>query len=91
MKQTLKVNCEKEYLIEISDNSFEKLNQEINEATKGQKRLIVISKKVYKLYYTRLNFSEDEKIKDEVNFSEGEKTSLFVKNPELVKVSDSVK
>lgn len=60
MKQTLKVNCEKEYLIEISDNSFEKLNQEINEATKGQKRLFVISKKVYKLYYTRLNFSEDE-------------------------------
>lgn len=60
MKQILRVHSEKEYNIEISDNSFEKLNQEINEATKGQKRLIVISQKVYKLYYTRLNFYEDE-------------------------------
>lgn len=62
MKQTLQVNIDngKNYLIEISDNSFEKLNRGIDEATKGQKRLIVISKKVYDLYYTRLNFSEDE-------------------------------
>jgi len=60
MKQILRVHSEKEYTIEISDNSFEKLNKEIDEATKGQKRLIVISKKVYDLYYTRLNFSENE-------------------------------
>ena len=45
MKQTLQVNIDngKNYLIEISDNSFEKLNRGIDEATKGQKRLIVIS------------------------------------------------
>ena len=60
MKQILKVHSEKEYTIEISDNSFEKLNKQINDATQGQKRLIVISKKVFDLYYTRLDFSEDE-------------------------------
>ena len=61
MKQVLNVKTDNsEYAIEISDNSFEKLNKEINEATKGQKRLIVISQKVYDLYYDRFDFSKDE-------------------------------
>lgn len=62
MKQTLKVQISdnKEYLIEISDSSFAKLNQEIYELTRSQKRLVVMSKKVYDLYFTELNFSEDE-------------------------------
>ena len=61
MKQILNVKTPgKEYSIEISDESFSKLNKEIDEMTRGQKRLIVISKKVYDLYYNRLDFSEDE-------------------------------
>ena len=63
MRQTLKVQIsekEREYNIEISDCSFEKLKQQIDEATKNQKRLFVISKKVYELYYCYFNFSEDE-------------------------------
>lgn len=61
MKQILNVSVEnKEYPIEISDNSFEKLNQELSEITRGRKRLIVISKKVYELYSERLNFTEEE-------------------------------
>ena len=49
MRQILKVQISenKEYLIEISDCGFEKLNQEIYELTKKQKRLVVMSKKVY--------------------------------------------
>ena len=62
MKQTLKVhiNDNKEYLIQISDNSFEDLNKEIYELTSSKKRLVVISKKVYKLYAGELNFDENE-------------------------------
>ena len=51
----------KEYLIDISDSAFVRLNQEIYEYTKGQKRLVVMSKKVYKLYSSDLNFSDDDR------------------------------
>ncbi len=62
MRQTLKVQISenKEYLIEISDSGFIKLNQDIYEFTKGQKRLVVMSKNVYKLYCEDLNFSDEE-------------------------------
>ena len=62
MRQILKVNiCDnKEYLIDISDSSFEKLNQAIFEYTKNQKRLFVISKKVYKLYKNEFDFAKEE-------------------------------
>ena len=62
MRQTLKVKIgeEKEYLIEISDSTFAKLNQEIYEMTRGKNRLVVMSKKVYKLYSGDLNFEDDE-------------------------------
>ena len=62
MKQTLKVQISdtKEYVIEISDSSFDSLNADIAEFTKNQKRLIIISKNVYKLYQTKLNFDKKE-------------------------------
>ena len=62
MQQILKVQISenKEYLIEISDSSFAKLNQDIYEFTRGQKRLVIMSKKVYKLYSGELNFRDDE-------------------------------
>ncbi len=62
MKQILNVeiNKDKSYQIEISDSSFDKLNRDINAATEGQKRLIVISKKVYDLYYSTFDFSDEE-------------------------------
>ena len=57
---TVKIDDNKEYLIDISDNNFERLNQDVYEYTKNQKRLVVMSKKVYKLYSDELNFSDDE-------------------------------
>lgn len=62
MRQILKVQISdnKEYEIDISDSVFEKLNQEVYDLTKNQKRLVVMSKKVYKLYSDDLNFSDDE-------------------------------
>jgi len=62
MKQILKVKISdnKEYLIEISDSSFGELNRQVFEYTRGQKRLVVMSKKVYKLYAEELNFGDEE-------------------------------
>ena len=62
MRQTLnvKIGENKEYSIDISDGGFERLNREVFELTKNQKRLVVMSKKVYKLYSEDLNFSDDE-------------------------------
>lgn len=62
MRQILKVQIsdEKAYDIEISDNSFTKLCQDIDELTRGKKRLVVMSKKVYKLYCNELTFLDEE-------------------------------
>lgn len=62
MKQILKVQIsdKQEYDIRISDESFDRLNREIDALTRGQKRLVVISKKVYQLYAKDLDFSEEE-------------------------------
>ena len=62
MKQILKVQISdnKEYTIDISDSNFEELNRDVYEYTKGQKRLVVMSKKVYKLYSAELNFGDEE-------------------------------
>lgn len=62
MRQILKVQIsdKQEYDIQISDESFDRLNREIDALTHGQKRLIVISKKVHQLYSDYLNFSDDE-------------------------------
>lgn len=64
MRQTLNVNIKndsmKEYDIHISDESFEKLLDEISSLTENKKRLFVVSKKVYKLYGKILNLPEEE-------------------------------
>lgn len=62
MKQTLKVQISEnnQYTIDITDSSFSKLNQEINELTSGKKRLVVISKRVHSLYSDKFDFKEDE-------------------------------
>ena len=62
MRQTLKVQISenKEYNIYISDDSFSKLSRELEEYTHNKKRLIVISKKVHKLYGEQFKFNEDE-------------------------------
>ena len=62
MRQTLKVKIadNREYTIEITDSSFGKLNQEIYEFTRGQKRLVIFSERVYNLYFDDLNFSDEE-------------------------------
>ena len=75
MKQTLKVQISenKNYLIDISDSSFASFNQEIYEFTRGQKRLVVMSKKVYKLYFKDLNFDEEEIL----IFPDGEKEKNY--------------
>ena len=62
MKQILNVKIDKtkEYPIEISNESIENLRDKLFEFTKNQKRLFVISKKVYKLYANQLNLPKDE-------------------------------
>ena len=62
MRQTLKVQIAdgKDYSIEISDSSFDKLKQDIASYTVNKKKLIVISKKVYELYQNDFCFDENE-------------------------------
>ena len=87
MKQILNVeiNKDKSYQIEISDSSFDKLNRDINAATEGQKRLIVISKKVYDLlvkkgYDVYMTRDKDEfvSLQDRVTISENISPDIFV-------------
>ena len=59
MKQVLNVDIEN-YEITISDEDFSKLIEDLLEFTRNQKRLFVISKKVYKLYKEKLQLSESE-------------------------------
>lgn len=62
MRQELTVNIDnnREYSIEITDSSLEKLHQDILKYTANQKRLIIISKKVYRLYHEQLSFNREE-------------------------------
>ena len=59
MKQILNVEV-KNYDIIISDDKFSKLMEEIHEFTNNQKRLFVVSRKVYQLYKTELNLCDTE-------------------------------
>ena len=59
MRQTLNVNV-KNYDIVITDDKFSKLMEEVLAYTKTQKRLFVVSQKVYKLYKTELNLCDCE-------------------------------
>jgi 3-dehydroquinate synthase len=59
MKQVLSVEV-KNYDITISDDKFSKLMDEIRHFTSSQKRLFVVSKKVYRLYKKDLDLYEGE-------------------------------
>ena len=50
----------KSYPIYIEKDSIRSLAKKLNEQSVGRRRLIVISKKVYKLYNQDFNFSKDE-------------------------------
>ena len=50
----------KSYPIYIEKDSIHSLAKKLNEQSVGRRRLIVISKKVYKLYNQDFNFSKDE-------------------------------
>ena len=59
MKQTLTVET-KNYDSIITDDNFKKMMDEIRVYTSGQKRLVVISQKVYKLYCDELDLDNEE-------------------------------
>ena len=73
MRQILKVQLDKEYNIIISDEKFSVLKDFIDIETKGQKRLFVISKKVYKLYAESLNLNNENTLV----LNDGEKEKNF--------------
>lgn len=58
MKQTLNVEAGN-YQIIITDDSFDSFTSELNAFTSKQKRLFVVSKKVYKLYKDVLNLQNE--------------------------------
>lgn len=62
MKQILnvKINDSKNYKINITDDKFSKLIEDINLLTSAQKRLFVVSQKVYNLYKKELCIDEQE-------------------------------
>ena len=72
MRQTLNVEV-KNYNIIISDDNFAKLMEDLQVFTSGQKRLFVISKKVYNIYKKELGLCEDEVLV----LNDGEKEKNF--------------
>jgi 3-dehydroquinate synthase len=72
MKQVLNVEI-KDYNIIISDDKFSKLMDDLDAFTRGQKRLFVVSKKVYKLYKQKLSLYEGEVLV----LNDGEKEKNF--------------
>lgn len=64
MKQILSVDIKNDksidYKIEISDDNFLKLREDIDLITAGRKALWVVSQKVYKLYAKKLNLANAE-------------------------------
>ena len=72
MKQTLNVEIQN-YNIIISDEEISKLIDEVNLFTEGQKRLFVVSKKIYMLYKEYLNLKDSEVLV----LNDGEKEKNF--------------
>lgn len=72
MRQTLNVEV-KNYSIIISDDKFSKLMEEVFAFTSSQKRLFVISKKVYNLYKEELRLCDCEVLV----LNDGEKEKNF--------------
>ena len=63
MKEQINVNIspENSYIIDISDESFDKLNEQINKFVKNKKSLIVINEKVNKLYGEQISIDNSVK------------------------------
>lgn len=59
MKQVLNVEINN-YKITITDDDFSKTMEELNLLTASQKRLFVVSNKVFRLYYEKLGLNKDE-------------------------------
>ena len=72
MRQTLSVEAGN-YEIVITDDNFSKFMEELLSYTKGQKRLFVVSKKVYNLYKDRLGLCDCEVLV----LADGEKEKNF--------------
>lgn len=72
MKQILSVDVNN-YNIVITDDKFSKLKEDLDSFTSGQKRLFVVSKKVYKLYKQELCLENDEVL----ILNDGEKEKNF--------------
>ena len=85
MKQILNVEV-KNYNIIISDEDLSKLMDEINAFTKAQKRLFVISQKVYNLYKKVVKFDENEII----ILKDGEKEKNFKNYIRILKKAEEL-
>ena len=59
MKQVLNVEI-KNYNITITDDDFSKTMEELNLLTASQKRLFIVSNKVFKLYFDKLGLNKEE-------------------------------
>ena len=82
MKQILKVDTGN-YDIEISDDKFSQLIDEVLDFTKNQKRLFVVSRKVYNLYKDILNLCECEVL----ILNDGEKEKNFKNYLKIIKTA----
>lgn len=86
MRQILKVQLNKEYNITISDEKFSVLKELIDSETKGQKRLFVVSKKVYKLYAEALEL-ENENV---LILNDGEKEKNFKNYIKIIEKAENI-
>ena len=85
MKQILHVEVGN-YDISISDDNLNDLMKELDSFTFNQKRLFVVSKKVYKLYNKALNLRDSEVL----IINDGEKEKNFKNYLKILKTAEKV-
>lgn len=85
MRQSLNVEV-KNYNIIISDDSFQKLMEEVLSFTNSQKRLFVISKNVYNLYKDELGLCDCEVL----ILNDGEKEKNFKNYIKILKTAEKI-
>ena len=83
MRQTLHVEINN-YDIIISDDKFSKLMEELLAFTNGQKRLFIVSKKVYKLYKEKLGLCNCEVLV----LNDGEKEKNFKNYTKILETAE---
>lgn len=86
MRQILNVPLKNEYLITISDEKFSALKETVDSFTKTQKRLFVVSKKVYKLYSQELELNPQEVL----ILNDGEKEKNFKNYLKIIKKAEEL-